>query len=301
METCVRWEVNVPEEHKEDGFIGERMIVLPIESFAEYMENPQVKRLYLTDVGFFPKATCHYMEREIGVEEYIFLYCMEGEGTVWVNDKKYTLTEKEAFCIPRKQKHCYYASEENPWSILWVHFKGDDTQYYPLEECRIVKFTSKTATNHMLFLFESLFRVLDGNYTLGNFIYASQVLSMVMAEAYTREKQNEMEGNKHVTNMIKYMSRHLDVNLTLEELSEKFGLSKSYVNAVFVKCTRHAPIDFYIRLKMKEACRQLKGTDLCVYEIAQMVGYKDQYYFSRIFKKIVGVSPKEYRFSDYFY
>jgi YesN/AraC family two-component response regulator len=265
------------------------------------MENPLVKRLYLTDVGYFPKAANHYMERKNGINEYIYLYCMDGEGVVWVENKKYNLKENEAFCIPRKKKHYYYASNKNPWSILWVHFSGEDTQYYPLDECLTIRFTSKTVANHMLFLFETLLRVLECNYTLGNFIYVSHVLSMILAETYTRERNDDLVGNKHVKNIVKYMTQNLELNLTLEDLSEKFGLSKSYINAIFVKYMQHAPIDLFIQMKMKEACRQLKTTDLCVYEIAQMVGYGDQYYFSRIFKKIVGVSPREYRNSDYYY
>ena len=59
---------------KADGFRGERMIVLPVETFSAYASHPLVKRLYLTDVGFFPKAERHDRIRKEGIEEYIFLY-----------------------------------------------------------------------------------------------------------------------------------------------------------------------------------------------------------------------------------
>lgn len=287
---------------REDGFRGERMIVLPIEAFSEYVENPLVKRMYLTDVGFFPKANHHYMERKEGIEEYIYMYCMEGVGTIRVNGKKYVLRENEAFCIPRFQQHCYYSDQSDPWSILWVHLKGEDMQYFPLDDCKIIKFKSSYASNRMMFLFDLLFRVLDGNYTLGNFIYVSQVLSVILSETYHREKKNDaVEQNKHVTSIVKYMYRHIGENLSLEHICEEIGLSKSYVNAIFLKCTQHAPMDFFINLKMREACRMLRSSDLYVYEIAQKLGYKDQYYFSRLFKKVVGMSPKEYKNNDFFY
>lgn len=290
------------EEWRQDGFRGERMFVLPIEVFSEYVGNPLVRRMYLTDVGFFPRADHHYMNRKEGIEEYIFLYCMEGEGTIWVNGKKYVLSANEAFCIPRFQKHCYYSDEKNPWSILWVHFKGEDTQYFPLDDCKVVKFKSSYASNRMMFLFDLLFRALEGNYTLGNFIYISQVLSVVLAETYHREKEHDViEQNKHVTNIVKYMYQNIGKNLYLENICEKFDLSKSYVNAIFLKCTQHAPMEFFTNLKMRQACNMLRGSEMYVYEIAQRLGYKDQYYFSRLFKKIVGMSPKEYKKNDFFY
>lgn len=278
------------------------MIVLPTEAFQDYVKHPQVRRLYLTDVGYFPCARHHYRERKDGIEEYILIYCAEGNGMIHVDGIQYELHENEAFCIPRFKGHSYYAVEDNPWSILWVHFKGEDTKYFPLEECRIVHFVFDNSTNRMMFLFELLFRVLEGNYTLGNFIYISQVLALILAETYDREKQDTtLMQNKYVTAIIRYMYKHIQENLTLEQIIKEFDLSKSYLNTIFQKYTQHAPMDFYINLKMKEACKLIRATDLYIYEVAQKLGYQDQYYFSRIFKKVVGISPKEYKNSDYYF
>lgn len=286
----------------EEGFREGKMIVLPTESFQDYVKHPLVKRLYLTDVGYYPRAKDHFRERKEGIEEYILLYCTEGQGTIQMDGKIYHLGPNQAFCIPRFKRHCYYASEKDPWSILWVHFKGEDTRYFPLEDCKIVTFTSQNAPERMHFLFDLLFRVLEGNYTLGNFIYISQVLSVILAEIYDREKgHTTREQNKHVTAVVRYMYKHLYENLTLEEVTEEFGLSKSYLNAIFQKYTGHAPMDFFIHLKMKRACRMLRTTEYYVYEVAQRLGYADQYYFSRVFKKVVGMSPKEYKNSDTYY
>lgn len=291
--------LELSENRREDGFIGEQMIVLPTEAFSDYVENPLVRRLYLTDVGFFPKAGHHYMNRKEGIEEYILLCCTEGEGVIEMQGKKYILKKGEAFCVPRYRAHVYYAREENPWSILWVHFKGEDTRFYPLEECKIIPIGSTYAINRIRFLFEQLFRILEGSYTLGNFIYISQVLSLILADIYAREKREIASQNKHVTNMIKYMYQHMDEKLTLDDLAGIFGLSKGYINAVFLKCTQHAPIDFFIILKMREACKLMREQDLYIYQVAQRLGYKDQYYFSRLFKKVVGVSPENYKKGNY--
>lgn len=67
------FEQEITEERKRDGFKGERMVVLPTEAFQDYVEHPLVRRLFLTDVGFFPCATHHYRERRDGIEEYIFI------------------------------------------------------------------------------------------------------------------------------------------------------------------------------------------------------------------------------------
>lgn len=276
------------------------MVVLPVEALYTYMDHPQVKRLYLTDVGFFPTARNHFRERKNGCDEYIFFYCTHGSGTIMVENRMYKLHENEAFCIPKSRRHCYYASDDDPWSILWVHLKGEDIPYYPLEECRVVSFASRSITSRMQFLFEQVFRVLEESYTQGNFIYISQVLSMILAEIYCRKKADSFqERNTHVTNVIKYMYNHLNENLTLEQLVDEFELSKSYLNMIFRKYTQHAPMDYFLQLKMKRACELLKENDSYIYEVAQKLGYSDQYYFSRIFKRVVGISPKDYKKSGY--
>lgn len=287
---------------KSDGFRDEKYMIVPTESFAEYMAHPLIRAAYLTDVGFFPKAKEHYREREDGADQYILIYCTEGKGIIEVEDQIYRLEKSDAFCIPRNVRHKYYADEKEPWSILWVHFKGDNTNYFPLEERKIVHINSRHSDNRMMVLFNLLFRVLERNYTIGNFIYISQVLSLILSEIYFREKVDESSvQDRHVTMVIRYMYQHLCENLTLEEISEEVQLSKSYLNAVFKAQTGKSPVEFFIHLKMQEACKLLKSTDYYIYEVSSELGYTDQYYFSRIFKKVVGVSPKDYKNGDYFY
>lgn len=282
-------------EKKQDGFKNEKMIVLPTETLSGYKDHPIIKRMFLTDVGYFPCAAHHYKEREIGIEEYILIYCTEGNGIIWIGDLQYILHKNEAICIPRFLAHRYYADKEEPWSILWLHFKGEDTQYFPVDECKVLQFQEEDSIT-VRSLYELLFSALNENYTLNNYIYISQIVSLILGQIYSREKDSlHKEQNDQITEVVRYMYKHLYDNLTLEEIAKEFELSKSYLNVIFKKYTKHAPMDFYIQLKMKEACKLLRSSHAYVYEVAQRLGYQDQYYFSRVFKKTVGVSPQKFK------
>ena len=284
------------ENKKQDGFKDEQYIVIPTEAFSTFAQHPLVRALYLTDVGFFPHALHHYRERRDGADEYILLYCTEGEGYVQVGGRIHTIRAREACCIPIHAGHKYYASQSNPWSIFWVHFKGENVKYFPLEEPRVLSVSSQTADNRIMTLFHLLFRVLRRNYTQGNFIYISQVLSLILSEIYFREKGNETgKQNRHITSIVHYMYANMDKSLSLEDLAEEFHLSKSYINAIFKKYADRSPIDFFLNIKMQEACKLLRSTNLYIFEIGRRLGYEDPYYFSRAFKKVIGISPKEYR------
>lgn len=284
---------------KRDGFVGEKIIIVPIETFKNFISNEMVRRLYLTDIGYFPNAKNHYRCRVDGVEEYIIIFCVAGKGYIELKGRIITLQENTAFCIPANTGHIYYSDKDTPWSILWVHFKGDDVKQYPLDKLELINTFSENSTNRMIYLFELLFKVLEDNYTLGNFIYISNCLQVILTETYYRQNFSSMETqNKQATVLIRYMYKNLNKNLTLEDLSLEFKLSKSYINLVFKESTGYSPIEFFNDLKMKRACRLLRTTDKYIYEIAFEMGYKDQYYFSRIFTKTIGVSPKTYRKSN---
>lgn len=281
---------------KREGFSGEQIFVLSPRTFEGYIDHPLVRRLYLTDIGWFPHAEGHYRRRRNGTPEYILLYATSGSGTIELPDRKIRLGAGEVFVIPAGMPHVYYASGKDPWSLLWVHMRGDGIRDFPVDSMQITALRSEYAERRMFSYFEMIFRVLNADYTLGNFIYIGQVLALILAEVFFREKHNTTPvQNKHVSRIIRYLYAHLGEEVTLDRLSAEFDLSKSYLNQIFRENTGMTPIVFFIHLKMNEACSVLSTTDLKINKIAASLGYSDPYYFSRAFRKVVGVSPQQYR------
>ena len=106
------------------------------------------------------------------------------------------------------------------------------------------------------------------------------------------ERRCRTAKSQYLNRVITYMKDHLQENLTLTRIAREAGLSESYLNAVFKEC---APMDYYINMKMEQACYLLCNTDMHIYQVAQYLGYDNQYYFSRAFKKVLGVPPKKYK------
>ena len=84
-------------------------------------------------------------------------------------------------------------------------------------------------------------------------------------------------------------------NLTLNDFARNFNYSPSHFSALFLKETGYSPINYYIQLKMRRACQYIERTTMKLNEVAQKVGFNEPAYFSRIFTKIMGMSPSEYR------
>ena len=107
------------------------------------------------------------------------------------------------------------------------------------------------------------------------------------------ERRCRTAKSQYLNRVITYMRDHLQENLTLTRIAREAGLSESYLNAVFKECVKCAPMDYYINMKMDKACYLLCNTDMHIYQVAQYLGYDNQYYFSRAFKKVLGVPPKK--------
>lgn len=103
-------------------------------------------------------------------------------------------------------------------------------------------------------------------------------------------------GIKSVINQIKqYIDQNYTDNISLNTLSEKFYVNSSYVSRLFKQELGENFIDYLTDKRMEEAVRLLLSTEMHVYEISEKIGYGNPKYFSQLFKKYTGVSPREYR------
>jgi len=106
--------------------------------------------------------------------------------------------------------------------------------------------------------------------------------------------QNVAKKNVVVEQVKEYISRNLGKRLTLKEISEVFGYSPKYISLIFAK---HAGVSFveYVNAERVARARELLlMSDARVYEIAEQLGFESAFYFSKVFKKIEGVSPRDY-------
>ena len=104
-----------------------------------------------------------------------------------------------------------------------------------------------------------------------------------------------MAGKKYVDALKRYDKQRLHEPLTLDALAASAHLSRSHFVELFKQQLGYAPIDYFIRLSMQRACQLLDNTGMSVKAIAATVGYDDQLYFSRVFRRVNHLTPGGYR------
>jgi AraC-like DNA-binding protein len=286
---------------KKEGFAGQKAVVIPRQILSKQcVKNPVIESLYITDLGFYPKAQFHYRERVHGADQHILIYCIDGKGELEINEKKYTIQRDSFFVIPMNTGHSYRADEHDPWTIYWIHFKGS-------RSTAIVDLLVKQKGSNLsllpfhderLHVFNEMYSNLEKGYSLNNLLYVNMCLwhyltSFVFSEKFYGSKK---AGNISIVDIaIDLMQNKINETLSLEEIAQRVNLSASHFSNLFKKQTGFSPIEYFIHLKIQKASQYLLFTELRVKEIASNLGIEDAYYFSRIFTKVMGLSPNEYR------
>src|SRR5690606_24821728 len=147
-------------------------------------------------------------------------------------------------------------------------------------------------------LWEEMYNSLEKGYSIDNLSYANMCLYYFLASFMYPDKWMEMMKTREtsvVEKAIGFMKKNIAEKFTVEEIAGRFSYSASHFFALFRKETGMSPLDYFIQLKMQKACQLLDLTTLRVKEIAAEIGYEDAFYFSRLFSKVMDMSPKEYR------
>lgn len=281
-----------------EGFLGQKMIILTPNIRKKIKENPLINSFYLTALGYYPHAVGHECERQQGAKEFIFLYCIDGEGQIEMNNEVFQLKTNTFFIIPKHTPHRYYSSQKAPWSIYWLHFSGTNAariyeralvegQFYvhsiPFEQNRIRSF-------------DQIFRTLDRSFSPRDMeIMNFRSLYFITSFIYYRDINPAVYSIDMVSNSIAYMKMNLDKRLNINALANEQNLSISHYMRSFKAKTGQPPIAYFNQLKIQQSCQYLYFTDKSIKEICALLGIEDQFYFSRLFTRFIGTSPSLYR------
>jgi AraC family transcriptional regulator of arabinose operon len=282
-------------------FRDQILYVIPRPVLERSAGHPLLHSLLLTDVGWYPYARYHYCERHAGAPEHILLLCVGGSGWYDVGAGREVLRAGQALVIPADRPHVYGASEADPWSIHWAHFAGLEGDYFarltPEESCRLN--VDATCSRALEQLFQRCTGSLRDGFVQQRLIFSAKTLQHLLAELYFNNiafsPTTRTSRFRNLEPTLSFLYENLHRPISLAEMAAHAELSESHFSRLFKEQTGHSPVDYFIYLKMQHACSMLTLTRSTIHEIGSALGYNDAYYFSRLFKKVIGVSPREYR------
>ncbi|MTH17677.1 AraC family transcriptional regulator [Flavobacterium sp. LC2016-01] len=287
---------NLPTARIRDGFPGQTMIVLSQEQKNKISPNPFFQNLFASAVGYFPNAKNHDRSRKNGIHEYILLYCLDGEGWITINRKTIKLTPNTGFIIPENTAHKYGSSLTHPWSIYWVHFTGNYAQtFYKRFSASSSEAVKIAFDQTRIIILNAIMKLLDSDLAdekteLTHFKLIAFLSSLCYSD--TLDKANT---DDRIDLSILFLKKNINKILSIQQLAIQASYSVSRYSELFKNKTGYSPIQYFIKLKIEKSCEYLYYSNMNIKEICKEIGFDDPYYFSRMFKKQIGMAPLQYR------
>jgi len=274
--------------------------VTPGKFVSQMRQHPLCSGLYPRGLGYYKSASKHHMERRAH-DDNLLIYCIEGRGELCLDDRKISVQSGDLVCLPKGISHSYQASRRKPWSIYWVHFDGEQVQAF-------IDYIGIKPKSYILALgrqpqlvasFEQLLSLRQASHRLDAYIHAANQLRQLLTFMPQLQPSGVLSASEplDLAHIHSTMLAHVHQQLELDTLAAEANLSKFHFIKKYKALTGTTPINHFIHLKIERACQLLDVSGLSIGEVSYAVGYDDAYYFSRIFKKVMGLSPSQYRSS----
>ena len=263
------------------------------------MLHPLTRDCYPTAMGYYPKALGHRMQR-LRPDENLLLYCVDGQGSLTVDGVGSSVGPGDLILLRQGISHNYIADSDEPWTLYWVHFQGDSANtfldYMGYSEDQLKLYIG--ASPGLIATFNNLLAVRRTGYSVAAFVNAANQLRQLFTQFGLQSRQQIAEPvTLNLINVQTYMQDNLDQALDLDALASIARLSKYHFSHRYRMLTGYPPIRHFTHMKMEAACRLLDTTERSIKSIAASLAYDDPLYFSRLFRKIIGSSPRQYRAS----
>lgn len=264
---------------------------------------PQTKLPFYLEMAGISYCDGTYRIKRQDSAETVIEYIVEGRGYLNVNGENYAATAGDVYILRKKTTHTYWSDAKVPWVKIFFNIRGTLAEKL-LDEYQLGG-TGKVVLDAqgMEQDFRDMLEGLTDNtvpqterFDAAAVKFLEIILKLTKRQRETGiRKGNVVSVESEMNKLIEYITMNPKRIVSNQELADVIFRSKDYVIKRFFANFGVTPYDYQIQQKMFSARNMLANMNLSVKEIANMLGYDDQHYFSYMFKKRCGMSPTQYR------
>jgi len=236
-------------------------------------------------------------ERPQGSDNYQLLYIAGGQARFVIEGEMHILEKGDCVLYsPGDTQYYYYHLEDHP-DVYWIHFSCMDKK-------SLKKLGWGEEKLYHVGVFRSYIQIFDGiiqelqlkqPYCEDQLKLMLQQLLLMMGRNRIRENSEFGNYNKEVEEAIRYFNKFSEGDYSIKQFTKERGLNYYRFIDTFTQQVGTSPRQYIINIRMTKAKDLLINSLLSISEIAQLTGYVNPLYFSRLFKKTWGMSPTEYK------
>lgn len=231
---------------------------------------------------------------------FLFHYVISGKGVLHANNTYYEIEGGTGFLIVPNEVTTYLADEHDPWNYAWIEFdglaassclqraglSGRQPIYHPVSHE-----AGRKLQNQMM-------NIIDHNNDSSMYLIGQAFIFMdllMRGSGHRESSSNKRLRDFYMKEALSFIEQHYHLDISIEDIADSCGLDRSYFGRIFRDTMGSSPQKFLMIYRMAKAEKLLKESKMPIGKISSMVGYANQLHFSRAFKDIYGISPREYR------
>lgn len=230
---------------------------------------------------------------------YLIHYILSGKGKFRIGGKEYKLEAGSGFFIPPNELAYYEADEREPWTYLWVGFRGNGVEKILAE--------MGLSVSHPIFQAEEseeLYAIVKdmmehNTYGIANELRRSGqlgiFLSVLAQNVSIRHEEIGDNANVYVEKAMEYIQENYCNPIKVTDVAEYVCINRSYLYTLFQNTLQMSPQQYLTVYRISKAEELLLATDYSIETVAISCGYKDPLVFSKAFRQMKGMSPSQFR------
>ncbi len=288
-------------------------LIIPLFLLQKLKLHPLTLGLYPVSLG--KSQHSHYQIKKTTTKQHSLIYCHSGNGTLDYKGRVREIKRGDLVIISPNNDYNFQTIPDvqnlnknvnqsaNINAIYWINFEGSLAIDFAMR--LLMKMDDGLAhvgiISSVLADFDGILALGSRGYTATNVIHAVHVLQQTLSNLALQLRLSSFNNSSkfNIEDVEALMRNNLHQELSLETLAHYSQLSIFHFSKKFKELTDTSPIQHFINMKIQRACLQLDNSNETIKHIAESVGYNDPYYFSRLFKKVIGMSPKQYRDSGH--
>lgn len=230
-------------------------------------------------------------------DRYLIHYVTSGKGTYTCGGKTHAITAGDMFLIFPSQVVSYAADEKEPWEYYWVGFHGTEAK----RMIHLAGFQKKAPVlrlpegndirSLLLRIYESRGNTPAADAAMIGYLYL--FLSRLIQE--NEAERRDYGTRDYLAQALRFIQYNYEGDIGVSDIADYAGISRSQLYRAFISFYNISPNEFLQKYRINEACSLLRNGKFTVTEVAGSVGYADPLYFSRVFKKVKGLTPTDYQ------
>lgn len=231
-----------------------------------------------------------------GRNDFYLMYLCRGKLKVQHGENEFILKSGQVIIFPPHVPTIYTNISDDKIDYLWIHFTGNQAEKL-ISDAHLTLATpiEVSIDEKIISAFQSLFKEYIDRDFLFETTSTAKFINIISLFGRAAARLNKGTISESLKFSLKYIDENYAKEIDIKELAKQEHMSYTYFRTIFKKRTGTSPNQYIITIRLRNASLLLKQTELSIKEIAESVGFSDQMYFSRIFKKRFSMTPKEFR------